>query len=352
MGGIPALISARTDAEAVAAWLKARGARAVNTHTSYKREATRLLVWLEEERKQAHELSIEDVHKYFDFLRDPPAHWLRPRKPRRDEVLAPTQLLIGGLKPDGIAYARTVMGNLFAWLQAAGYLQWNPFKLSASPSTITRTSQQRFLDLSTWQWLLGWLEQQPARDRRAEARNERDIWVMQLLYHTGIRREECAFGVMGDFRKREDEWALRVIGKGEKERFVTVNSSLLDALIRHRRNRGLPPMPSPGDSDPIVRAVARGNDIPLTPRQIGKILERIAKQASLDCEDGHMRQQLVAMSTHWLRHTNATHRLMAGASLETTQDELGHGDPRTTRIYAQTLDAARREDAEKLSKLR
>ena len=185
----------------------------------------------------------------------------------------------------------------------------------------------------------------------AEARNERDIWIMQLLYHTGIRREECAFGVRGDFRKREDEWALRVIGKGEKERFVTVNSTLLDALIRHRRNRGLPPMPSPGDSDPIVRAVARGNAIPLTPRQIGKILERIAKQSSLDCEDGHMREQLVAMSTHWLRHTNATHRLMAGASLETTQDELGHGDPRTTRIYAQTLDAARREDAEKLSKL-
>jgi site-specific recombinase XerD len=55
------------------------------------------------------------------------------------------------------------------------------------------------------------------------------------------------------------------------------------------------------------------------------------------------------MTTHWLRHTNATHRLLAGASLETTQDELGHADPHTTRIYAKTSDTKRREDAEKLA---
>lgn len=57
------------------------------------------------------------------------------------------------------------------------------------------------------------------------------------------------------------------------------------------------------------------------------------------------------MTTHWMRHTNATHRLMAGASLETTQDELGHADPRTTRIYAKASDTRRKEDAEKLAKL-
>jgi len=348
---MPALISARNDHDAFAEWIKARGSRAANTRTSYQREATRLLTWLQEEGLQARDLSIEDVHRYFNFLRSPPAHWLRPRKPRRDEALAPTQLLIHGLGPDGIAYARTVMGNLFAWLQAAGYLPWNPFKLSAAPAQVSRSSQQRFLDLATWQWLRDWLEQQPARNRRAAARNERDAWILNLLYHTGIRREECAFGLMGDFRKRDDEWRLRVIGKGEKERFVTINAALLDALIRHRRYRGLPALPSPGDEEPIIRAVGRDDDIPLSPRAIGKILERIAKQSSLDCADDHMREQLMGMSTHWLRHTNATHRLMAGASLETTQDELGHEDPRTTRIYAQTLDAARREDAEKLSDL-
>ena len=57
------------------------------------------------------------------------------------------------------------------------------------------------------------------------------------------------------------------------------------------------------------------------------------------------------MTTHWMRHTNATHRLMAGASLETTQDELGHVSPLTTRIYTHTLEEKRAEDAEKLTQL-
>jgi len=38
-------------------------------------------------------------------------------------------------------------------------------------------------------------------------------------------------------------------------------------------------------------------------------------------------------------------------SLETTQDELGHADPRTTRIYAKASDTRRKEDAQKLAKL-
>lgn len=345
------LISAADDAEAFALWVEARGSRSEHTRTSYRREATRLLAWLQERGLQAREMGIEDTHRYFDFLRDPPAHWLRPRKPRRDEVLGPTQLLVGTLSPDAIAYARTVMGQAFAWLQAAGYLPWNPFKLTAPPARVVTTHQQRFLDLAAWQWLAEWLEQQVQRNRRDAARVDRDRWIMHLLYNTGLRREEVAFGVMGDFVRRDDEWTLRVLGKGNKERFVTVSAALLDALIRHRRHRGLPAMPAPGEETPIIRAIGRDNEIPLSPRAIGQIIERIARQSSLDCGDDQMREQLASMSTHWLRHTNATHRLMAGAALETTQDELGHADPRTTRIYAQTLDAARRTDAEKLADL-
>jgi site-specific recombinase XerD len=61
--------------------------------------------------------------------------------------------------------------------------------------------------------------------------------------------------------------------------------------------------------------------------------------------------QFAQLSTHWLRHTNATHRLLAGASLETTQDELGHADPKTTRLYVKTLDQQRRADVDKFVKL-
>jgi len=43
--------------------------------------------------------------------------------------------------------------------------------------------------------------------------------------------------------------------------------------------------------------------------------------------------------------------LKAGASLATTQDELGHADPKTTRIYASSMSEERIEDAEKLARI-
>lgn len=42
---------------------------------------------------------------------------------------------------------------------------------------------------------------------------------------------------------------------------------------------------------------------------------------------------------------------MMGARREPTQDELGHADPRTTRIYAKTSSVARKDEAEKLEDL-
>ena len=37
---------------------------------------------------------------------------------------------------------------------------------------------------------------------------------------------------------------------------------------------------------------------------------------------------------HALRHACASHLLAAGLSLKAIGDHLGHGDPRSTRIYA------------------
>ena len=46
---------------------------------------------------------------------------------------------------------------------------------------------------------------------------------------------------------------------------------------------------------------------------------------------------------------SATHRQEAGARLETTQQELGHANPKTTLRYAKIAARARREDAERFA---
>lgn len=346
-------LAATTDVEAVSAWLIARGGRSRNTFDAYRREAARLLLWLDERGLSLREMKVEHAHEFYQHLGNPPKHWLRPRKPKRGERLRPTQVLVGRLNPKSISYARTVLGQMAAYLQEAGYLPRNVFRLSIRPAVVNKSVSARNLDLESWEWLKDWIMRMPRTSVREIAHAVRARWLFSLLYHTGTRREEVATGRMGDFVRRDGDWQLRVVGKGNEERYVTVNSTLLQELVIYRTALGLEnKYPVPGESLPLVASINRRRlQDPMTPRAIGMIVSEVGGQAANDCGDEHIRARIDAMSTHWMRHTNATHRLMAGAGLETTQDELGHKDPKTTRIYAQAVDEKRRDDAEKLARL-
>lgn len=357
VGANPA-ITARNDKEAAAAFLRVSSGGSDHTFESYRKEVVRLLVWLDERRLTLAKMTVDDVHAFYEHLGEPPKHWLRPRKPRRDETLKLTQLLIGPLSNKSIQYSRTVLGHFMKYLQHAGWLQRNVFLLSLKPAVMKTTAPTKLLDLEDWQWLWQWLTTSPAPTPYVEARVARRRWVFALLYHSGIRREEVAITTMGDFTRNDRIWTLRVLGKGNKERFVTVNSALMAELRRYRRSLGLEEYPIPTERLPLVMSLQRNTkNHParklqhLTPRAIYALVAETAKTAADECEDPHTRKRLKKLSTHWMRHTNASHRLQAKASVESTQDELGHADPRTTRIYAHVHNDARREDAEKLARL-
>lgn len=345
-------LGAQTDAQAAAVWIRAKAGRTANTFDAYRREAARLLIWLDEHNLTLKEMKVDHVHLFFKHLAAPPLHWIRPRKPPRDAMLAQTQVLAGPLSASSIAHTRVILGGMCSYLQDAGYLQFNVFKLSLKPAIVISEHQSRALHLESWFWLWGWVCALPHTNARASATGVRGRWLFALLYHSGMRREEAARGQMGDFVRTDQGWFLRIIGKGSKERLVAVNSLLLDELTRYRKSWGLTEFPRPGEEFPLVATInVRAQSRSLTPRSIGLIIQELSRAAAGDCEDAQIRDQIVRMSTHWMRHTNATHRLAAGATLETTQDELGHTDPRTTRIYAKTIDRKRQEDAQKLAAL-
>jgi site-specific recombinase XerD len=351
MGSNPA-IAALNDLEAAATFLRARSSGSHNTFEAYRREIGRLLVWMNENRLTLGNMTVNDVHAFYDHLTSPPVHWLRPRKPHRDETLTITQLLIGPLSNKSIRYSRTVLGHMMKYLQHAGYLQRNVFMLSEKREVEETDVPDKILDLESWQWFWQWLTTRPEPKPFQATRVARCRWVFALLYHTGIRREEVAGGAMGHFIRTDRNWSLRVLGKGNKKRTVTVNSTLLSELRRYRRSVYLPEYPVPSEVYPLVMSIHKTRKFQhLTPRAIGALVADVAEKAAKDCQDDHTKQRLLKLSTHWMRHTNASHRLQAKATLESTQDELGHADPRTTRIYAKVNDEARREDAEKLANL-
>lgn len=144
----------------------------------------------------------------------------------------------------------------------------------------------------------------------------RNLALVELLYASGIRvSEACGLDIDDlDLTRR----AVRVLGKGAKERVVPIGipaQQALQAWLRH----GRPALARP-DSGPALLLGVRGARLGAT--TVRKIVAALAVAAGLP-----------DVSPHTLRHTAATHVLEGGADLRTVQEFLGHASLASTQIY-------------------
>ena len=103
-------------------------------------------------------------------------------------------------------------------------------------------------------------------------------------------------------------WFLRIMGKGNKLRDVTLSEDFIEYLKRYRLYRGLTALPRVDESDPLVHKI-RGQG-GMTVRQIRRLVQQsfdLAKQSLLDDGFTDDAEQLESATAHWLRHTGATH---------------------------------------------
>ncbi|WP_306153649.1 tyrosine recombinase XerC [Roseovarius sp. MMSF_3281] len=148
----------------------------------------------------------------------------------------------------------------------------------------------------------------------------RDQAVVTLLYGCGLRISE-ALGLTNDVLPMGE--ALRITGKGGKERMVPVIAPARDAVARYTRLCPFPPDPG----TPLFRG-ARGGA--LNPRIVQKLLENVRNQLGLPA----------SATPHAMRHSFATHLLNAGGDLRAIQELLGHASLSTTQAYT-AVDTAR-----------
>ena len=118
-------ITARTDREAIKAWL---GEPAAGSHTwrAYRKEAERCLLWVVLARGKAlSSLDGEDCAAYRHFLGRPGPAWTAPRNTQRcGDAWRPFE---GPLSPRSAATAVTVVRTLCGWLVRQRYLAVNPW---------------------------------------------------------------------------------------------------------------------------------------------------------------------------------------------------------------------------------
>lgn len=141
----------------------------------------------------------------------------------------------------------------------------------------------------------------------------RDTALLTLLYAAGLRISEALALTGGDLPLPD---ALRVTGKGGKERVVPLLAPARQAIQRY-----VELCPYTIDEDaPLFRA-SRGGAF--SSRMAQALMERLRIRLGLPS----------SATPHALRHAFATHLLANGADLRAIQDLLGHESLSTTQSY-------------------
>jgi integrase/recombinase XerD len=145
----------------------------------------------------------------------------------------------------------------------------------------------------------------------------RDRAMLELLYASGLRVSELVS--LKTVHVSFVECALRVTGKGAKERLVPFGEEALRWIERYVAD-ARPAILGARASDALFVTGLGG---PMTRQMFWKLLRALAVRAGI----------VAPLSPHTLRHAFATHLLNHGADLRAVQMLLGHADISTTTIY-------------------
>ncbi len=145
----------------------------------------------------------------------------------------------------------------------------------------------------------------------------RDRAMIELLYAAGLRVSELVTLENAQLSLRQG--ALRVVGKGDKERLVPVGETALQWLQKYYDGARAALLGSRHCDQVFVTKRGAG----MTRQAFWYLLRRHGQNAGIT---GHL-------SPHTLRHSFATHLLNHGADLRVIQLLLGHEDLSTTQIY-------------------
>ena len=151
-------------------------------------------------------------------------------------------------------------------------------------------------------------------------RQKRDLAIFELLYSSGLRIGELTSLNTPDL-DLNNGW-VRVIGKGNKERYVPVGSRAAAALNEYLPVRALVDQEI-GSLNTRSALFLNSRGGRLSSRSIRRILKSFLSSSGVERD----------VSPHAFRHSFATHLLYGGADLRSIQELLGHASLSTTQRY-------------------
>ncbi|HSY37799.1 MAG TPA: tyrosine-type recombinase/integrase [Acidobacteriaceae bacterium] len=265
-------------------------------------------------------------------------------------------LLDKGLTKASVARALAAIRSWFKWAAKAGLVESNPALLVSTPklpkhlprvpsmeevnrvldsmspkgkAVETHVSESRHGAPATARGA-GGASREAADQAEAGSWPERERVIFELLYGCGIRNSELVGLDMDAIHWRDD--AVRVFGKGKKERLVPLGDAAAEAVLAYLPQRqarleaaGMGKLVHDGPLLIRLRVGVAKGGARLTTRSVGRIVKSIALSRGLAAD----------VHPHTLRHAFGTHMLEEGADLRAIQEMLGHERLSTTQRYTQ-----------------
>ena len=228
-----------------------------------------------------------------------------------DENVIQQYIYTSSKKRSPRSQSRQISGlrNFFDFLIFENYRTDNPTELIESPKL------GRILpDTLSEEEILNIIEQIDL----SKPEGERNRAILETLYSCGLRVTELVNLKISDLFF--EEGFIRVLGKGNKERFVPINNyttKILNLYMDQVRSK----MTIQSGYEDFIFLNRRGK--PLSRNMIIIIIKDLVEKTGI-------RKKI---SPHTFRHSFATHLLQNGADLRAIQLMLGHESITTTEIY-------------------
>ena len=267
-------------------YLKIERGLSYHTIQNYIRDVKKLVYFLDEEKISSSPIEIkEDLIQQFIYEI---AKEISPRSQAR---------IISGLR------------SFFDYLIFENYRESNPTDLIETPKIGVKLpdtlSEQEINSLIS------------AIDL-SKAEGERNRAMLETMYSCGLRVSELIDLKISDLFF--DEGFIKIVGKGNKERFVPIHSSAQNYIMLYMNEIRSHLSIKKGFQDTLFLN-RRGKS--LSRQMIFMILKALAIKINLNKK----------ISPHTFRHSFATHLLKNGADLRAIQQMLGHESITTTEVY-------------------
>ena len=208
-----------------------------------------------------------------------------------------------------------LMGAVRRWLKWAHYRDY----LLHNPATNWEPRHPP----PTYRWVPteAQMEQALAAPDQDTLIGQRDGFLLEFLYGTGLRVQECANLNLQDLDLHQHRFTVRQ-GKGGKSRVLPLGDRTYEKLTTYLQQ--VRPQLSPGEGEKALFLNRLGG------RLAAFSISAEVRRYGLQCG-------FPALSVHSIRHAYATHLLLGGAPLALVQRLLGHDSIGSTTIYTRLL---------------